>query len=68
MSEYLDPKAKIVIIGNKKDLEGKREIDSIEAKNFAEERKLFYFETSALKNQGVEEAGQHIVQQILYAM
>jgi GTPase SAR1 family protein len=24
LQEYLDPKAKIIIIGNKKDLEGKR--------------------------------------------
>jgi hypothetical protein len=43
-------------------------VEAAEAKGYAEERKLFYFETSALKNQGVEDAGQHVVQQILYAM
>lgn len=68
LADFLDPKAKIVIIGNKKDLVDKREVPTEEAKTYAEERKLFYFETSALKNIGVEEAGMHMVKSIFYTL
>ena len=45
----------ICLIGNKLDLEDKREVSYDEGKNFAEENNLLFFETSAKEGNNIEE-------------
>jgi GTPase SAR1 family protein len=52
----------IILIGNKCDLSDKREIAFETAKKFCEERSIFYFETSAKLNVGINEAFYKMVQ------
>ena len=55
ISENTDIKEKVLIlVGNKIDIE-KREITEDEAKEYAEKKKMKYFETSAKENKGVTE-------------
>ena len=44
----------IIIIGNKKDLENERKVLFKDAKNFANEKKVQYYETSALNDENNE--------------
>ena len=46
----------IYLIGNKNDLEDKRQISYEDGKKYAEENNLIFFETSALTGKNVEEA------------
>ena len=43
------PDVRIVLIGNKKDLEDKRQVSYEEAKRFKDENQLFYFEETSAK-------------------
>jgi len=56
----------ISLVGNKLDLvdkdEDKREVSYQEAKNFADENKLFFIETSALVNLQVNEAFENLIE------
>ena len=45
----------ICLIGNKIDLENKREVSYEEGKNFAEENDLIFFETSAKEGNNIQE-------------
>jgi len=45
----------IYLIGNKSDLEDKRQVTQEEAQKFAEENNLVFFETSALNGNNIEE-------------
>ena len=45
----------IYLIGNKSDLEEKRQVTQEEAKQFAEENDLVFYETSALNGDNIEE-------------
>jgi len=45
----------ICLIGNKIDLEEKREVSYEEGKNFAEENNLLFFETSAKDGNNIQE-------------
>ena len=45
----------ICLIGNKIDLENKREVSYEEGKNFAEENELLFFETSAKEGNNIKE-------------
>ena len=45
----------ICLIGNKLDLENKREVSYEEGKNFAEENNLLFFETSAKEGNNIQE-------------
>ena len=45
----------IYLIGNKSDLEDKRQVTQEEAKQFAEENNLVFYETSALNGDNIEE-------------
>ena len=45
----------IYLIGNKSDLEDKRQVSQEEAKKFAEENDLVFYETSALNGNNIEE-------------
>ena len=49
------PNSYVILIGNKADLEEKREVSPQQAKDFAEKHHLEYFETSALSGQNVLE-------------
>uniref|UniRef100_A0A8C0VCU5 Ras-related protein Rab-4 n=3 Tax=Passeriformes TaxID=9126 RepID=A0A8C0VCU5_CYACU len=50
------PNIVIILCGNKKDLEGEREVTFLEASRFAQENELMFLETSALTGENVEEA------------
>eukprot|EP00042_Codosiga_hollandica_P035279 m.260308 g.260308 ORF g.260308 m.260308 type:complete len:210 (+) comp54599_c0_seq3:192-821(+) len=45
----------IILVGNKKDLEGEREVTFLEASKFAQDNDLLFFETSARTGENVEE-------------
>ena len=53
----------LVLFGNKADLIEKRQVSSEEAKKYAEDNKLVYFETSAKTNQGINEGFAYIANQ-----
>ncbi|KAK6317021.1 hypothetical protein J4Q44_G00124210 [Coregonus suidteri] len=50
------PNIVIILCGNKKDLEGDREVTFLEASRFAQENELMFLEMSALTGENVEEA------------
>jgi GTPase SAR1 family protein len=54
----------IVLIGNKCDVDN-REVSTDEGQSLADEFSLKYFETSALNNTNIEEAFNHLTQDIL---
>lgn len=51
-----NPNAYILLVGNKGDLESQRQVGVQQAKDFAEQHKLEYIETSALSGQNVSES------------
>mmetsp|Transcript_14099 Transcript_14099/g.15592 ORF Transcript_14099/g.15592 Transcript_14099/m.15592 type:complete len:214 (+) Transcript_14099:35-676(+) len=51
-----NPNTVIMLIGNKKDLEGQRDVSYNEASEFAQENGLIFIETSAKTGSSVEEA------------
>ena len=53
----------LVLFGNKADLKDKWEITTEEAKKYAEDNKLVYFETSAKTKQGIFEGFSYIANQ-----
>lgn len=62
IKENFDKKISIVLFGNKSDFDkDKWEVTEDEAKQFAEERKLPYFETSAKLNKNINEGFQKVV-------
>jgi GTPase SAR1 family protein len=68
LRENADRNIVIMLVGNKKDLRHLREVPSEEAKNFAEEHKLSFIETSALDSTNVELAFQNILTEIYHIM
>ena len=54
----------IIIIGNKSDLEDKRQVPIEEAKKFAEGFGLPYFETSVRTGEGVKEAFSALIEKV----
>ena len=55
MAEKENVDIKIIIVGNKKDLENKREVTTEEGKQFAKKKKCPFFETSAWSNENIRE-------------
>ena len=53
---------KVILIGNKKDLEDRRIISFEEANNFALLNNYIYMETSCLRNENVFEAFEKIIE------
>lgn len=53
--ELKDSVDKVVIVGNKSDLESKRAVATSEAKHFADENNFEFQETSAVLNKGIDE-------------
>ena len=56
LQSLCNPNAYILLVGNKGDLENQRQVGVQQAKDFAEQHKLEYLETSALSGQNVTEA------------
>jgi Fe2+ transport system protein B len=55
----------LVLVGNKIDLNDKREVSIDDINKFSQERKIKYFETSAKNNIGIEEMMNYIVKKTL---
>ena len=64
LKDNADPKIVIMIIGNKADLSQTREIEESTAKEFCQNQKLFFFETSALDGTNVENAFKSLLIEI----
>ena len=54
----------IILVGNKKDLEGQREVTYQEGAEFARKNKLIFFETSAKTSENVDETFIHATKMI----
>ncbi|CEG74011.1 Putative Ras-like protein Rab-2A [Rhizopus microsporus] len=54
--QHANPNTVIMLIGNKSDLESKRQVSREEAERFAQENGLFFLETSAKTANNIEEA------------
>jgi len=61
--KYCTPNIPIVIIGNKSDLEKKREISYEEAMSYAIDKQIILIETSAKLNKGIDDAMLELVRQ-----
>ena len=68
LKEFGDEDAAILIVGNKSDLEEKREVTTEEVKKKAEVYKMAYCETSALKAQNIEHAFQTLIKLVAEKM
>ena len=66
IDNYIDNTSTVALIGNKLDLEDKREINKIKAINAAEEKGCFYFEVSAIERDGVEAMFERIINMVMY--
>ena len=55
---------KIVVLGNKTDLEEEREVNPEEGSNFAAENGYMFLETSCLKNQNVSDGFETLIELI----
>ena len=55
----------LVLVGNKVDLEGERQVDKNVAKEFSKENNLLFMETSAKNGQNIEKIFQILSEQIL---
>ena len=56
LKEHWNESTQFILIGNKLDLEEKREVSIDEAKKFADENSMLYFEVSAKTGENVEYA------------
>lgn len=54
--KHANPNTSIMVLGNKSDLDSKRQVTREEAERWAKENDLFYLETSAKAANNVEEA------------
>jgi Ras-related protein Rab-5C len=54
----------LALVGNKTDLKDKRKVDSDEAREFARENNMLYFETSAKEGTGVEKVFQEVAKKV----
>jgi Ras-related protein Rab-5C len=68
LKQYVEPDCVVMLIGNKVDLcdrnDKKREVPIEEAKNYAKENNLMFYETSAYSNLGVNECFEDLLQEI----
>lgn len=65
LRDHADENIVIMLVGNKRDLRHMRVVTTEEAKEFAEQNKLFFIETSALDSTNVESAFKRILSEIL---
>ena len=66
MKTQADSGCLILLVGNKSDLEHRREVTTIEVTKYAEEHGVHFMETSALTNSNVERAFSSLLTQIAY--
>ncbi|KAH0791830.1 Ras family protein [Histomonas meleagridis] len=64
LQQLCNPNAYIILVGNKVDLEDKREVGTQQAKDFGEKHHLEYLETSALSGQNVMESFTRLAYEI----
>lgn len=68
LKQYAEPDCVIMLVGNKVDLvltnRTRRQVSYEEAKSFADENKLIFFETSAMSNFKVNECFEDLIQEI----
>lgn len=68
LRQYAEPDCVIILVGNKADLvmsnKSRRQVTYDEAKSFADENKLIFFETSALSNYKVNDCFEDLIQEI----
>ncbi len=68
LKQYVEPDCVVMLIGNKVDLvdrnDKKREVSYEDAKGFAKENNLLFYETSAMSNFGVNECFEDLLQEI----
>ena len=60
-----DSQKNIILIGNKKDLEEKREVSQEEAQKFSEANNIVYFETSAKDGDNIEKVFKYGAEKLL---
>lgn len=53
-----------MLVGNKSDMDDKRQVDHIQAQTFADNNGLTYIETSAMTSHNVEQSFHNIVHKI----
>ena len=60
---------RLILFGNKDDIKKEKwQVISEEAKEFANQNNLFYFETSAKTKQGINEGFSYIIEEIYYSL
>ena len=59
-------KIKVILIGNKVDKEGNREVTYEKAENFAKKNGILFREINCINGNGIEEAFNDLVMEILY--
>ena len=64
-AKYYNPDAAYFLVGNKTDIECKEKVQTDEAKEFAENNKMRFFEVSAKKNTNIDELFKDIVKECL---
>ena len=66
IKELCEQNIKVILVGNKKDLESERQIDYIEASEFAKENNYLFMEVSCLNNENVYEIFETITEETLF--
>jgi small GTP-binding protein len=62
IKERCKPNIKVILLGNKSDLENKRQVPPEEAAGFALENDYIFMETSCLKNKNVADAFETLIE------
>src|SRR3990167_1958760 len=65
LKDLTHPQAKIILVGNKADLEAQRKVSKEQAEAFAAEHELTYFETSCKTGQNIEACFTHLATKML---
>jgi len=61
---HADPNIKLMLVGNKSDMEESRAVSADEGQAFAEQNNLFFVEASALKGDAVNHAFEQVIEKI----
>ena len=65
IKQYLDDSIELVLVENKIDLEGKREVSKGYVKGFTEKKKIDFLSASAKTGEGVEEIFRHLISKLI---
>ena len=50
----------MVLVGNKTDLQDRRQVSDMDGKNLAQKHNISFIETSALRNENIEEVASYL--------